>query len=254
MCVRSWECLNSSCAACLCTGMCSSLKPTDNLTWFPAESRAVLRAGCLLCLFCGFGYFFSPLLIASNLFIQECCGISKPVPENWSASTSSFQASSWEGSSRQLSYPSVLPLQQQMLLSLLCVSREGCWPRQGKGSVCGEEAVVFFWCPEEVLWGRNQFSLKKREFGGCSFGGAGLFKRSKRIWRVSSAAVRGWVDSLCKLLGKGGGRDVKEYGEYRKFFRIQKIHGILESHFQLFARSLNSYYKTCFLLHSFFSL
>lgn len=58
MCVRSWECLNSSCAACLCTGMCSSPKPTDNLTWFPAESRAVLRAGCLLCLFCGFGYFF----------------------------------------------------------------------------------------------------------------------------------------------------------------------------------------------------
>lgn len=36
--------------------MCSYLKPTDNL---PAESRAVLRAGCLLCLFCGFGYFFN---------------------------------------------------------------------------------------------------------------------------------------------------------------------------------------------------
>lgn len=60
MCVRSWECLNSSCAACLCTGTCSSPKPTDNLTWFPAESRAVLRAGCLLCLFCGYGYFFFP--------------------------------------------------------------------------------------------------------------------------------------------------------------------------------------------------
>lgn len=64
--------------------MCSvpvHLKPTDNLTWFPAESRAVLRPGCLLCLFCGFGYFFFSLLIASNLFIQECCGVPKAAPD-----------------------------------------------------------------------------------------------------------------------------------------------------------------------------
>lgn len=146
--------------------MCSSLKPTDNLTWFPAESRAVLRAGCLLCLFCGFGYFFFPLLIASNLFIQECCGVSKAVPENWSASTSSFQASSWEGSSRQLSYPSVLLLQQQMLLSFLWVHREGCWPRQGKGSV-GKRLCCF---PGALrrLCGAEISSLSRRENLGAA--------------------------------------------------------------------------------------
>lgn len=48
----------SMCSVCVCTDMCSYLKPTDNLTCLPAESRAVLRAGWLLCLFCGSGYFF----------------------------------------------------------------------------------------------------------------------------------------------------------------------------------------------------
>lgn len=171
--------------------MCSvpvHLKPTDNLTWFPAESRAVLRPGCLLCLFCGFGYFF---------FFPADCQQSVHPGMLWRSKGSSrsvicqhqllprlFLGGKQQA---QLSQPSVL------LLCLLWLQREGSSPTKGKREWRsrrdwrGRGSVVYL----EALWGRNQFSLKKRGFGDCGFEGTGLSKRNERIWRVSSGAVRG---------------------------------------------------------------
>lgn len=235
-----------ACAVCLCTGMCSYLNPTDNPTLLPPESRAVLRAGWLLCLFCGFGYFFPcwlPAICSSRnvvAFQSQFQITDMPVP----APSKPLPGREAAGSSPNLycCFSS----------SRCCSASCGCRGRDAdpeRGKVMWEQEWLVGerqCCLTSAL--RRQKSIlfeEKVEFGDCGFEGTGLFKRSKRIWRVSWGAVRGRVDALCKLLGRQGGRrEVKEWGGYRKLCRIQKIRGILGPHFQLFARSSSSYYKT----------
>lgn len=142
------------------------LKPTDNLTRFPAESRAVLRAGWLPCLFCGFGYFFFPC------WLPAICS-----SRNVVAFQSQFQITDMPAPAPSKALPgreaagSSPNLQCCFSSSRCCSASWGCWPRQGEkecgsrrdswgtgsvvylvpwGGFVGQKSVLF---EEERIWG-----------------------------------------------------------------------------------------------------
>lgn len=141
-----------------------------------------------------------------------------------------------------------------MLLCFLLVQRERCWrvwPRErkenvGAGVTYGKGGVIN-WCPEEALWGRNQFSEEEKTWR-LQHWRTELLKAGERIWRASAVALRGWGMSWFPLQEWANywgeeeeGEKWKKCGGYRKLYKIQKINRLLGPHFQIVC--LSSLYK-----------
>lgn len=157
-------------------------------------------------------------MTASNLFIQECSRVSKPLPDNWYTSMGSFQElSGREAAGSSFNLYCCFSSSRYCFASSWYRGRDagGAWPSMGRGKRgdCLTDAL-------RRLHGAESSSAslkKKRRFGDCSFKRRrATLSRCKRIWRVNeiSERVRSWLIPLTD--GKWfphslwGWREVKE--------------------------------------------